>query len=156
MHSRAARMASRNSASTSRACACPPKCGRVRAIATRASSNQGSTAAGQADGSTTGAGGTFSPVACRQRSRTRSSSARAAPPGLVRSVLGQVPAAGREIDAAAEREPAIDNHELLVLAATGRMVAVELEAQPFRGLELQSRQELAVQSEKHRPVPDQN
>ena len=83
MRSRAAPIAARNSASTSRAGACPPNCGRVRATPTRASSNQSATVAGQADRRTTGAAGTFSPVACRQRSRTRSSSARAVAPSTI-------------------------------------------------------------------------
>jgi hypothetical protein len=80
---------------------------------------------------------------------------RVAPVGLVGPVLGAVPAPGREVEAAAKGERAVDHHQLLVLAGAGRVVAVELEAQPAQPAELAMRQELAVEREEHQPVPDQ-
>ena len=93
-------------------------------------------------------GSSVSRVALRQRSRSRSPSARAAGPStaiirswnggygapaitrccVLRRVLAGVPAARRQIDAAAEGDRVVDDHDLLMMRAAGRMRVVVAES----------------------------
>ena len=70
-------------------------------------------------------------------------------------VLARVPAAGGEVEASREGDGVVDDHELLVMAAAGRMEPVEREPQP--GMrpppEPYARQHLALEREEHREVP---
>jgi hypothetical protein len=73
-------------------------------------------------------------------------------------MLAGVPAAQCEIDAAAERDRVIDDHDLLMVRAAGRMRVVVAETDPAMRLPRQAveRRPLAVEPEDHRVIPDQD
>ncbi len=77
---------------------------------------------------------------------------------VLRRVLARVPAARRQIDAAAERDRVVDDHDLLMMRAAGRMRVVVAKADPAVRLPRQAiqRRPLAVEPEDHRVIPDQD
>ena len=74
---------------------------------------------------------------------------------IVREMLGRVPAAHREVDAADEGHRIVDHHDLLVLAAGKRMrvVVAQVHAPRRRPAEAVERREFPVGAEHHRVVP---
>ena len=74
---------------------------------------------------------------------------------IVRAVVRGVPAPRREVEPAHEREPVVDDDDLLVVRARERVAAVEPEVHPPMALpaEAVQRRELAVGAEDHRIVP---
>ena len=77
---------------------------------------------------------------------------------ILRRVLARVPAARRQIDAAAESDRVVDDHDLLMVRAAGRVRVVVAKADPAVRLPRQAiqRRPLAVEPEDHGKVPDQD
>ena len=180
MQRRAAPIALRYRASISRASACSRQPGRVLATPTRTGPNQDSTPSGQREERSSSArrpqhfAGHPLPALAHQlverpggfaldhehavverRARRPADPAAAR---LARAVLGAVPATGAEVDPAAERQAAVDHHELLVMARRRRMVGIqdEIEATRLCHPEFQLGQRLTIEAVEQRPVPDQH
>ena len=171
-------MESRNSASHSRTAGCVSEPGIVREIATSTSVRSGVMSAGQRSSWTVPTGGSCfvaqraPPIACQLAEARRRGPvdhglhlviravrlAAGDPRGFLDPMRARVPSVAGQIDAAAERELIVNDHDLLMVAAADRMAVVEAESHAARHspAESPSRERIALERVEGPVVPDQD